>query len=553
MAYVSMRMIAQKAGVSAAAVSMALRKQPGVSPALALKIQEIARSLNYQPPALLQEAMGRLRMQQPARFHSQVAFCTDADYRTDNFDSLTRRARNLGYGLDIFRLHQMTRKELRSALLHRNVRGILLNINSWAFADLEFLWEEFACVSLGYNSRRFGLPVHYAESDRFEAGRKAAQEVSARGYSRMGLVRSNALDPGSRWRSGIYSMSSAALAAVTFEEDSASSLNAGKFMDWFRAEQPDCILTMLIDVRDALSAAGYRIPGDIGLVHLSKAAQVDKNWAGVDPLQEEVEAAGLNKLVSMLRQGESGVPPVQQCILVEGVWSEGSTLRPPRDQLVFGAEPPPLKTCVDGTETLKCLNLRPYVNQTLTGFGGWFGDQPLQHCPPGEHKICGTRFQILDDAVDQRAVLIMGSHRCPGVETPNPLRVDIPIDRRIKSIHFLHGCGWAGDAEHSFASYHLIDTRGGRKTLPLVARREVSGPKSAGNIQDFWPLIPPLTAENVRPIQLTAYGNREDYEAYLYILEWVNPSPRKLIRLLRITSDPSAHATLGVLAITLQL
>jgi DNA-binding LacI/PurR family transcriptional regulator len=144
-------MIAKKAGVSAAAVSMALRKQPGVSPALALKIQEIARSLNYQPPALLQEAMGRLRMQQPARFHSQVAFCTDADYRTDNFDSLTRRARNLGYGLDIFRLHQMTRKELRSALLHRNVRGILLNINSWAFADLEFLWEEFACVSLGYS------------------------------------------------------------------------------------------------------------------------------------------------------------------------------------------------------------------------------------------------------------------------------------------------------------------------------------------------------------------------------------------------------------------
>ena len=553
MAYVSMKTIAAQAGVSVMTVSLALRNQKRVSPALALKIQAIARELEYQPPALLHEAMEQLRMKSPTRFQSRLALCSDSYVETSvEYRTLKKRAAELGYGLELFSLPNLTRKTLRSALRNLNIRGILLSLAYWLSPDLEFLFEEFACVSLGDASRRFGLPTHFAEVDRFYAGKRAAQEVLSRGYCHIGLVRAH-LDPSGLLRAGVYSMSSKFLSIVTLEGRAPFALDKERFLKWFRAEKPDCILTILDHVRVWLEEAGYRIPEDVGLAHLDKAWFVEKNWSGMEDARDEVDAAGLNKLVSMLRQGKFGIPPVQECILIKGNWTEGTTLRPPRNQLTYGPHPAVLRSCIPEPGDLKCLELGPYVNRSFTHIDRWFGAEALQHCEPGEHKICGTKFRVLDETLEGKAALIMGSRHCPGEDRPNPTQVDIPIGRRIKSVHFLHACGWSGGPVRDFAAYHLIDTRGRRMTLPLIDRRALSGAKGDGNIQDWWPVLPPLTATNVRPVHLTAFGNIDLYSAYLYILEWVNPNPRKVIQTLRITSNLEAQTTLGVVAITIQL
>jgi hypothetical protein len=52
---------------------------------------------------------------------------------------------------------------------------------------------------------------------------------------------------------------------------------------------------------------------------------------------------------------------------------------------------------------------------------------------------------------------------------------------------------------------------------------------------------------------VTADGDPFEYERYLYTLEWENPHPKHALQEIRISSNPSQPATLGVLAITLLL
>ena len=558
MAYVSLRTIATKAGVSVSAVSLALRNQPGISRLVAQKIQAVAQELGYQPPALLHEAMGQLRQKLQSRFNSHLAVCSDgyysdgASFRVPQWKALEKRAANIGYSLEFFPVAKLSARALRSGLRNRNIRGILLDLRSWLRPDLEFLMEDFSCVLLG-PARRLGLPVHFVETDQFQAGKKALEKVVARGYRRIGLVRNFRLDPEGTYRAGICSMNSKTLPLTICEFDPSKPMNKESILDWFVTESPECILTTHSEVRHWLQEAGYRFPQDVGLVHLIKTQGNLRDWSGMDPLEEEVDAAGLNKLISMLRQGESGIPRVQECIQIEGVWSEGTTLRPPRNRLIYDSQPPLLASFGAEPAKLRCLNLRPYVNCSFSLPGGWFGDEALQHCVPGEHEICGTRFQVLDETVDGKSALIMRSRRCLGEEAPNPVKVDIEIGLRVKAIHLLHACGWSGGDVRNFASYELIDAQGRGKTIALIDRRTLSGPESDGNIQDYWPKLPPLASSDVRPVHLTAYGNSDFYSAYLYILEWINPNPRKIIQTLRVTSNPEAQTTLGLIGVTVQI
>ena len=558
MAYVSLKSIAKKAGVSVASVSVALRNQPGVSPSLGEKIKAIAQGMGYQPVAVLQEAMEQLRTKRPDRFHAQIALCTDlvindkSDVRHMQWQALKARAALLGYDVEIFVLPKLTWRQLRSALRVRNVRGILLDLNNWLRPDLEFLLQEFACVSLNH-LKRLGLPTHFAEPDQYQAGRKVMQEILARGYRRIGFVRAPILDPEGLGRAGVYSMDSKSISLTTIEVGSPQALDKQAFLNWFEAERPDCLLTMIVDVREILREAGYRCPDDIGMAHLYRSKASTDDWCGINAMQDEVNATGLKRLVSMLRQGESGIPQVQECILVQGIWSEGSTLRPARARLVYGVQPRVLDSRRLGSGKLRCLNLHPYVNKSLTLSGGWFGDLALQHCVPGEHEICGTRFRILDESVEGKAALIMRCARDAPGDDAKPVEVNISIGERIRSIHFLHACGWSGGPIRNFAAYHILDARGKGVTLPLVDRRALSGPESDGNIQDYWPHREPLTRRNVRPVHLTEFGNKDLYSAYLYILEWVNPKPQRIVETLRITSNPKAQTALGLLAITVQL
>ena len=72
----SLGQIAQQAGVSRAAVSMALRNHPRIPEATRQRIQSIAAKLGWRPNPLLAEAMSAIRAGQPPAERVTLAYIT---------------------------------------------------------------------------------------------------------------------------------------------------------------------------------------------------------------------------------------------------------------------------------------------------------------------------------------------------------------------------------------------------------------------------------------------------------------------------------------------
>jgi len=89
----------------------------------------------------------------------------------------------------------------------------------------------------------------------------------------------------------------------------------------------------------------------------------------------------------------------------------------------------------------------------------------------------------------------------------------------------------------------------------VAPSRSTGRARIRGNIQDWWPspAFAQFESARARHYVVTDNGDPILYERYLYTLEWINPHPGKTIGSLVIRSDPEAEATLGVLAITLQV
>src|SRR4051812_49177178 len=73
---VTMRAIAEQAGVTHATVSMALRNHPLISAKTRQKIQRIARNLGYRPDPEVAKLMRHLRLKHKPKFKSTIAALT---------------------------------------------------------------------------------------------------------------------------------------------------------------------------------------------------------------------------------------------------------------------------------------------------------------------------------------------------------------------------------------------------------------------------------------------------------------------------------------------
>ncbi len=202
------------------------------------------------------------------------------------------------------------------------------------------------------------------------------------------------------------------------------------------------------------------------------------------------------------------------------------------------------------------LDLRPLANRSLTRQNGWLGHLPLLHLPAGRQAIHGVPFDIVDERRNEGAgaIVLRAQRPLTQADQPLPLSVVVPVGRQVRAVFFLHGCGYAGEPT-AFAWYDLVLESRRPVSVPLVAKGLGVPPPDAPspNVQDWWSDFPQFEAPGVKHLVVTAGGDPFEYERYLYTLEWENPHPKHALREIRISSNPSQPATLGVLAITLLL
>jgi hypothetical protein len=202
------------------------------------------------------------------------------------------------------------------------------------------------------------------------------------------------------------------------------------------------------------------------------------------------------------------------------------------------------------------FDLTKLANHSMTREHGWLGEDPLLYFVPGLRSIHGIPFQVIDENRNGgRAVVTFRSphtHTTGGKELP--ITAKIAVQNSVRAVYFLHGCGHA--LPIPFAEY-LIHFKNGRTAkvplLPLGSTKQTKRQRLSQlqpNLQDWWPENAQQDFPHARYAIVFNPAAPQEYERYLYTLEWINPRSKDEISHIEVRVNPAAGPTLALIAVT---
>lgn len=330
--------IAARAGVHVTTVSLALRDSPRLPAATRVRIQTLAREMGYEPdPALNALNAYRTAVRAPAfqatlayfnnypARHSLLSVPTFRDYHL----GALRRAEELGYKLEEIWLHEphLTPKGIRSRLLAKGIRGILLFPQAQPGALPEFAWDEFSAVAIGYSVT--SPQLHRVTNHQFRSALGLIREMRYLGYHRIGLYipeeynRRVNLAPTAAYAEYDRSLPEKERVPVLTHRYRNDTF---RLLRWIKRYRPQAIVSQDYAMWDKCLSIGLRVPEDIGFAyfHVCKSESLLSGYCQND---EAIGRTAVDFLVAMLHRNERGVPEVAQHVLVDGVWQPSATTR----------------------------------------------------------------------------------------------------------------------------------------------------------------------------------------------------------------------------------
>ena len=336
----NMAAIAKAAGVGKATVSLALRNDPRLRPETRQRIQEIARSMGYQANAVVSHLMAQLRASRNPKFQATIALLNASGTRNglltnftfrDWLTGIQNRCAELGYALDEFWLFdpELGIEKLKKTLYARCIRGVVIagiRAHRELPQQMNPLWQDLASAVVGIRPERPAM--HFACNDQYSTAMHAAWEIGRLGYQRPAII----IDPeieenvefrftagfGAGWRTLNPDYS---VPFFPFGPDQEKI-----FSGWLLKNQPDVIVCTHPEVRQWLARLGLNVPSDIGLAHLDLTQELD-GWSGMFQNNQTVGAFAVDLVVGQLHRNERGIPKHTKCMMTEGEWVPGNTLR----------------------------------------------------------------------------------------------------------------------------------------------------------------------------------------------------------------------------------
>ncbi|MCC5841805.1 MAG: LacI family DNA-binding transcriptional regulator [Opitutales bacterium] len=337
---VTMQDIAERAGVTKMAVSLALRGQGRLREETRARIRQLAEEMGYVPDPALRALNTHRQQLKTADKGEVIAFVVDWSEREPwkrllfirSFkEGLEAGARQLGYRVVPFWAGDAPGKALERILLARGIRSIVLAPEPQLEEDrlpLDIDWSRFSVVRLGRTHR--DIPVPSVTHDHFGAMRMVFGELMARGYRRPALIHPERVEARVEHR---YSAAFQFLQRELPKENRlplllspAVKVGEASFLSYCRAHRPDVCLSSDSTVLHYLRAGALDIPRDIGFVSLD----VQDNQPQVSGILQglpAVGAAGANLIDLLIRTNMRGTTATDYKIVLGGTWQEGSTLR----------------------------------------------------------------------------------------------------------------------------------------------------------------------------------------------------------------------------------
>lgn len=336
---VTMRQVADKAGVSIGTVSLALRNHRSISKKTSQRIQELALKMGYRPNPLVSALMARLHRRRKKNESPTLALILESEkppllevvpFYSTLFAGLRERAKELGYTLETFLLESRPTAGARlHRILHsRNVRGVILGPVFHPSGELSLPLEGLASCSLGDSIHK--PLVHRIGTNYAHAIKLAWTELTRRGYRRPGFIHTRAqlerLD---------YSLlgtflclqriypDQGAVPPLVLENSPDQETNqcVDEIVHWYRKYRPDVLLflpwKLVYELRRKI-----RIPQDAGAILFDE----EPGWTQVQQMPRQIGYGAVDWVVAQIHRNETGVPLFPRTTSINCSWIEGDTL-----------------------------------------------------------------------------------------------------------------------------------------------------------------------------------------------------------------------------------
>lgn len=335
----NMQQIANAAGVSKSAVSLALREDPRIPKSTRDRIQKIAEEMGYRRNPVVDTLMMQLRAGRQPTFQANLALinCSPEENLTINHtfrrlrEGVLRRAEQLGYGVDEFWLLQpdMRPERLKQIIETRGIRGLILlaalNLDA-IHQKYSKVWFDFACSVIGVSG--LSEELNCSTNDQYLTARLATQKVLELGYQRPALVIPEKDDVllQNRFSAGFYSAARTLpkknrLEMIPLDLDKLSST-----VQKIEKNDPDVILTNKVELHEALVDTGKEVPNELGVVHLDWHDAIP-HLAGMRQNNRVVGSAGVDLVVGQLQKSEFGAQQFPKVVQIESVWIDGPSVK----------------------------------------------------------------------------------------------------------------------------------------------------------------------------------------------------------------------------------
>lgn len=329
---VTLSAIAQRAGVSLATVSYALRKHPKISAETQAAVLRAAEELGYRPNPRVASLMAHIRGGRAGAARERLAFVwvhttrresRESSFLRSVFAGARQRAAQLGFSLEEFWTADegMTDRRLGQILRARGIVGVVLSpvTSAEATVTLDWDWGCFASAVIGNVS--WTPELHHAGHHHFLGMRLALAELA-----RLGLVRPAAVIERSAHERSKHAW---AAAFLTHHRDTRSApelirvAGVDEFAAtaaWLRSCGADSLLVSAsaLLANPVLRPACRRLGLPIFTLHWEEGTAAD--LGGVDQCYDRVAGHAVDLVATQLNTNETGVPELPCLMLFPGRW-----------------------------------------------------------------------------------------------------------------------------------------------------------------------------------------------------------------------------------------
>lgn len=326
---VTMRMVAEEAGVSIQTVSRVLNSHPDVAAATAERVREVMQRLHYTP-----NAIARSLIQQRSYTLGVAIDALEWSGPSRILAGINYGAESRGYSLLIKRIQEEDTQNvapLLETMLSRQVDGVI-----WGIPEIgdNHRWVQETCAGLGVPIVFMSVPVREGipsvSVDEYEGGRLATRHLVEAGYKHIGHIAGPEISWEARERKRgwldvlIEAGFDPANQHCRWSDKAWSPESGGTCFEELLSTYPemDAVFVasdqMALKVLQVASEKGLQIPDQIGIMGYDNVPESSFYWPSLSTVDHDHVNLGtqaVELLLKIIESGSSGENPHQFQVL----------------------------------------------------------------------------------------------------------------------------------------------------------------------------------------------------------------------------------------------